>query len=184
MLARMRRGYTVAEYEERVERIRSRMPDVALSTDVIVGCPGESEAEFEHTVALLERTGFDVIHVAAYSPRPGTFAYRNSPDDVPHEVKKERLQVIERLHAASSERINRALLDRTVEVLVEREKEGRSTGRTRAGQLVHFPATGRVGELVDVTIERATAWSLQGRAANEIALTAVAAGAGHTGHGG
>ena len=173
MLARMRRGYTVAEYEERVARIRSRMPDVALSTDVIVGCPGESEAEFGETVALLERTGFDVIHVAAYSPRPGTYAYRNSPDDVPHEVKKERLQVIERLHAASSERINRTLLDRTVEVLVEREKEGRSTGRTRGGRLVHFPGTGRTGELVDVTIERATAWSLQGHALGSIPLEAV-----------
>jgi tRNA-2-methylthio-N6-dimethylallyladenosine synthase len=173
MLERMRRGYTVAEYEERVDRIRWRMPDAAISTDVIVGCPGETEDEFRETVALLERIEFDVIHVAAYSPRPGTFAYRNTPDDVPHEVKQERLQIIEELHAESSGRINRKLYGETVEVLVEREKEGRSTGRTRAGRLVHFPATGRAGELVDVVIEHATAWSLQGRTAGSVPLVAV-----------
>jgi tRNA-2-methylthio-N6-dimethylallyladenosine synthase len=87
MLARMRRGYTLAEYEERVGRIRQRMPAAALATDVIVGCPGETDAEFQSTVALLDRIGFDVIHVAAYSPRPGTYAYREMPDDVPREVR-------------------------------------------------------------------------------------------------
>ena len=102
MLARMRRGYTVAEFEERVARIRSRMPDAAIVTDVIVGCPGETEQEFADTVALLERTQFDIIHVAAYSPRPGTYAARHLPDDVPAEVKKERLHVVEEIHAASS----------------------------------------------------------------------------------
>ena len=153
MLARMRRGYTLAEYEERVARIRERMPNASLATDVIVGCPGETDEEFQATVDLLERTGFDVIHVAAYSPRPGTFADRNMPDDIPLAVKKERLQVIERIHAASAARINRRLLGRSVEVLVEREDEGRSTGRTRGGQLVHFDASGKVGELLDVTID-------------------------------
>ena len=119
MLERMRRGYTLAEFEERVARIRARMPDAAIVTDVIVGCRGETEAEFADTVALLERTQFDIIHVAAYSPRPGTYAARNMADDVPAEVKKARLQVIEKLHAASSERINQRALGTTVEVLIE-----------------------------------------------------------------
>ncbi len=163
MLARMRRGYTLAEYEERVGRIRQRMPDAALATDVIVGCPGETDEEFQHTVDLLRRIQFDVIHVAAYSPRPGTFAHRNMPDDVPREVKAERLQIIEAIHAESSARINRRLLGRTVEVLVERQNaEGRSTGRTRTGQLVHFDATGLVGQLAQVDVHEVTPWSLSG----------------------
>ncbi|MQA00765.1 MAG: tRNA (N6-isopentenyl adenosine(37)-C2)-methylthiotransferase MiaB [Dehalococcoidia bacterium] len=173
MLDRMRRGYRIEEFEERVARIRQRMPDAAISTDVIVGCPGETEAEFQETVDLLGRVGFDVIHVAAYSPRPGTYAHRKMEDDVPHEVKKERLQVVERLHAESSSHINRRLLGQTVEVLVEREQDGRSTGRTRHGQLAHFDATGRIGDLVRVTVDEVTAWSLQGRVADGLSLAVV-----------
>ena len=170
MLARMRRGYTVAEYEERVDRIRSRMPNVALATDVIVGAPGETDAEFGNTVALLDRIGFDVIHVAAYSPRPGTFAHRNQPDDVPAEVKRQRLQIIEALHADSAARINRRTLGRDVEVLVERELEGRSTGRTRGGQLVHFDGVGQLGSLVQVQVAEVTPWSLHGQLASDLRL--------------
>ncbi|MEZ4553904.1 MAG: tRNA (N6-isopentenyl adenosine(37)-C2)-methylthiotransferase MiaB [Dehalococcoidia bacterium] len=170
MLARMRRGYTVAEYEERVAYIRKRMPHAALATDIIVGCPGETDEEFANTVALLERTQFDVIHVAAYSPRPGTFAYRQQVDDVPREVKRERLQVIEELHARSSSAINRRALGQNVEVLVEREQDGRATGRTRGGQLVHFAGNGLVGDLVDVAVDEVTAWSLHGRLAGDLTL--------------
>ena len=170
MLNRMRRGYRVEDFEERVKQIRSRMPDAAIATDVIVGCPGETDAEFQETLDLLTRSQFNVIHVAAYSPRPGTYAYKNFEDDVPRELKKERLQAIEEIHAASSERINQRLLGRTVEVLVEREADDRSTGRTRHGQLVHFDATGHLGELVEVSIDEVTSWSLRGRAANTLAL--------------
>lgn len=173
MLERMRRGYTVAEYEERVEYIRKQMPHASLATDIIVGCPGETDEEFANTVALLERIQFDVIHVAAYSPRPGTFAYRKQVDDVPREVKRERLHVIEELHARSSSAINRQALGRQVEVLVEREQDGRSTGRTRGGQLVHFAGTGLVGQLVDVAVDEVTAWSLHGRLAGDLTLAVV-----------
>ncbi|MDA0269949.1 MAG: tRNA (N6-isopentenyl adenosine(37)-C2)-methylthiotransferase MiaB [Chloroflexi bacterium] len=171
MLARMRRGYTVADFEDRVARIRSRMPDAAIVTDVIVGCPGETEAEFQDTIDLLRRIQFDTVHVAAYSPRPGTFASRNLPDDVPLEVKKERLQVVETIHRESSDRINQALLGRTVQVLVEREEVGRASGRTRRGQIVHFDGTGNLGGIVDVTISQVTAWSLQGHLAGDLALS-------------
>ena len=170
MLGRMRRGYTVAEYEERVAYIRKRMPDAALATDIIVGCPGETDEEFGNTLALLERVQFDVIHVAAYSPRPGTFAYRKQEDDVTREVKRERLQAIEALHEQSSSRINARSLGRDVEVLVEREQDGHVTGRTRGGQLVHFDGAGRLGQLVDVTVHEATAWSLHGRKAGDLQL--------------
>ena len=171
VLARMRRGYTVAEYEERVARIRSRMPNVALATDVIVGSPGETDPEFRNTLDLLERLAFDVIHVAAYSPRPGTYAFREQPDDVPATVKHRRLQAVEAVHAASAEGINHRTLGRSVEVLVERCEEGRCTGRTRGGQLVHFDGHARlVGTLVSVEVEAATAWSLQGRQAGTFEL--------------
>ncbi|MBM3139434.1 MAG: tRNA (N6-isopentenyl adenosine(37)-C2)-methylthiotransferase MiaB [Chloroflexi bacterium] len=173
MLERMRRGYTVEEFEERVARIRSRMPDAVLATDVIVGCPGESDEEFAHTVELLRRVRFNVIHAAAYSPRPGTYAARKLADDVPREVKKARLRVIESLHAASAATHNDRMLGRTVEVLAEREEAGRTTGRTRGGQLVHFNGVKQVGRLVDVVIDQATPWSLQGRLAGEIALAAI-----------
>lgn len=180
MLARMRRGYTVADFEDRVARIRSRMPDAAIVTDVIVGCPGETEQEFADTVALLERTQFDIIHVAAYSPRPGTYAARNLADDVPLEVKKERLHVVEAIHAASSERINQRLLGREVEVLVEQNEGGRCTGRTRQGQLVHFDAplfgdarSGVPGNLVRVEIAQVTPWSLQGHVAGNLTLAVI-----------
>lgn len=170
MLERMRRGYPVELFEERLARIRSRMPNAVIATDVIVGCPGESEAEFAETIALLERARFNVIHVAAYSPRPGTYAARHLPDDVPAEVKKQRLQVIEGLHAASAEAHNARLVGTTLEVLVEREDQGRATGRTRGGQLVHFPGAKQVGRLVDVVVEQSTPWSLQARAVDAIAL--------------
>jgi tRNA-2-methylthio-N6-dimethylallyladenosine synthase len=173
MLDRMRRGYRVELFEERVAKIRSRMPDAAIVTDVIVGCPGETDAEFQETVDLLERIEFDTVHVAAYSPRPGTFAFRQMEDDVPMQVKKDRLQVIEGIHKASSERINQALLNQTVEILVEQVNEGRGTGRTRRGQIVHFdaaPGRAPVGSLVDVTISQITSWSAQGHLADELSL--------------
>jgi tRNA-2-methylthio-N6-dimethylallyladenosine synthase len=170
MLERMRRGYTVAQFEERVAYIRARMPHAALATDVIVGCPGETEAEFLATVQLLERVRFNVIHVAAYSPRPGTFAERRMEDDVPAELKRERLQAIERLHAASAQEHNSPLLGSRIEVLVEREKDGRSSGRARGGQLVHFDGSGLVGRLVEVDIDEVSPWSLQGRRADDLTL--------------
>jgi tRNA-2-methylthio-N6-dimethylallyladenosine synthase len=173
MLDRMRRGYTVAEFEERVAKIRSLMPDAAIVTDVIVGCPGETEAEFQATLDLLERIQFDTVHVAAYSPRPGTFAFRQMEDDVPAEVKKARLQAVEAIHKASSERINRALLNQTVEVLVEQIEDARASGRTRRGQIVHFDFAGQRGDLVEVTVSQVTSWSAQGHVADGLALAVV-----------
>ena len=182
MLERMRRGYTVAEYEERVERIRSRMPEATIATDVIVGCPGETDEEFASTVGLLERMEFDVIHVAAYSPRPGTYAYRQLEDDVPREVKKQRLKAVEEIHARSAAARHDRLVGRTLDVLVEREEErggaAVATGRARGGQLVHFEGAGLVGSFVDVAIAEATPWSLRGsraaaRRAGDVPLTLV-----------
>jgi len=164
VLARMRRGYTVAEYVEKVRLVRQRVPGAAIVTDVIVGFCGETEAEFRRTYDLLAAMRFDKVHVAAYSPRPGTIAHRTMADDVPPEAKQERLRAVEQLEARVSAEINARLLDSEQEVLVETRREGRWTGRTRTGKLVHFEGEAAVGRLVRVRIERATAWSLQGTA--------------------
>ena len=164
VLERMRRGYTLAEYIEKFELVRARIPDAAMVTDVIVGFCGETDAEFRNTYDLLERLRFDKVHVAAYSPRPGTIAHRKLADDVPADVKQERLHAIEQLEARISFEINSRLLDSEQEVLVESRREARWSGRNRYGKLIHFDGDANVGDLVRVRIDRATAWSLQGTA--------------------
>jgi tRNA-2-methylthio-N6-dimethylallyladenosine synthase len=165
VLERMRRGYTVDEYRQRLELVRRLMPEAAVSTDVIVGFCGETEPEFRRTYDLLAELRFDKVHVAAYSPRPGTIAWRRMADDVPQEAKKERLRAIEELQASIAGEINSALRDRTVEVLVEEDNGGRLSGRTRSGKLVHFDGEAEPGDLVNVLIEKTSPWSLQGRLA-------------------
>jgi tRNA-2-methylthio-N6-dimethylallyladenosine synthase len=164
VLARMRRGYTLDEYLEKFELVRGRVPDAAMVTDIIVGFCGETDAEFQHTYDLLARLRFDKVHVAAYSPRPGTIAHRTMEDDVPPAVKQERLHAVEELETRISFEINQRFLDTEQHVLVETQREGRWSGRNRQGKLVHFEGEAAAGALVMVHIEHATAWSLQGRA--------------------
>ena len=131
VLAAMRRGYTAADYEALVARVRAALPHVGLSTDVIVGFPGETAAQFEETLALMRRVDPDMIRVAKYSPRPLTYSARHLPDDVP-EVEKERRRVAleAQLRARLTEK-NAPLLGQTVDILVESiEKNGRRHGRT------------------------------------------------------
>jgi len=162
ILRRMGRGYTVAQYCDLIERIRARIPGVSLATDVIVGFPGETEAQFESTYRLLEELRFDVVHVAAYSPRPGTPAAR-LPDDVPPEEKERRRRAIEELQKRIAGEINGQLLGQTVEVLVEERRKGRWRGRTRTNKLVFFEdeADWR-GKLAQVEITWAGPWSMVG----------------------
>jgi tRNA-2-methylthio-N6-dimethylallyladenosine synthase len=164
VLERMRRGYTLDEYLEKFELVKAKLPDAAMVTDIIVGFCGETDAEFLNTYDLLERLRFDKVHVAAYSPRPGTIAHRTLVDDVPAEVKQERLHAIEQLEARISFEINSRFLDSVQDVLVEAQREGRWSGRNRLGKLIHFDGDARPGEIVSVRIERTTAWSLQGTA--------------------
>jgi tRNA-2-methylthio-N6-dimethylallyladenosine synthase len=175
VVERMRRGYTVAEYRQKLELLRRLMPEAAVTTDVIVGFCGETEAEFRRTCDLLAELRFNKVHVAAYSPRPGTIAWRRMPDDVPQEAKKERLQAVEELQARIAGEINSALLGQAVEVLVEEEQSGRLSGRTRSDKLVHFDGEARPGDLVNVLIEKTSPWSLQGRLA-EVVGAAVSLG--------
>ena len=164
VLARMRRGYTIEDYLGCVARIRKHVPAAALSTDVIVGFCGETERQFQNTLGILEGVRFDKVHVAAYSPRPGTFAWRHLEDDVQQAEKMRRLHAVEALQERVSREINEALLGTTQEVLVEGENDGTFTGRTRTNKLVHFRATAApaFGAIVPVRIDKPTAWSLQG----------------------
>jgi tRNA-2-methylthio-N6-dimethylallyladenosine synthase len=172
VLKRMKRGYTLDEYCERIACVRELWPGITLSTDVIVGFCGETEQEFQHTLDLLEQIRFDVVHVAAYSVRPGTVAARWE-DDLPLAEKKRRLHAVEDVQATIALELNQNYVDKEQEVLVEdiNTTHGRQQwrGRNRANKLVFFPQPGdrslqniQPGDLVRVQIERATAWSLQG----------------------
>ena len=163
ILRAMRRGYTVEQYRELVCAIRRRIPQASLSTDVIVGFPGETEEQFENTCSLLEEVRFDVVHVAAYCPRPGTIAWREYQDDIAREVKRERLAKVERLQAAIAGGINSQIRGKTVEVLVEGRKKGKWFGRSRSNKLVFFEnENDLLGQLVRVRIEKTSPWALQG----------------------
>jgi tRNA-2-methylthio-N6-dimethylallyladenosine synthase len=163
ILRAMRRGYTVERYRELVHTIRNRIPQISLSTDLIVGFPGETEEQFRHSFSLVEELRFDAVHVAAYSPRPGTIAWREYRDDIPVEVKKERLHKIEELQAAIASEINSQLQGQQVEVLVEGTKKGKWFGRTRSNKLVFFEDGGDWrGRLATVQIEKTSPWSLTG----------------------
>lgn len=163
VLQRMKRGYTAEAYRRLIERIRRRMPAASIATDVIVGFPGETEAQFERTHDLLAELRLDVVHLARYSARPGTVAARRLPDDVPEDEKMRRFRRLEDLQAKISEEIHAGYLGRTVEVLVEDRAQGRWKGRTRTHKLVFFEAEGEWrGRLASVRIDFAGAWSLRG----------------------
>jgi tRNA-2-methylthio-N6-dimethylallyladenosine synthase len=130
---------------------------------MIVGFPGETDEQFEHSLSLVKEMRFDVIHVAAYSPRPGTIAWREYQDNIPSEVKRERLHKIEELQAAIASEINSQLQGSQAEVLVEGKKKGKWFGRTRSNKLVVFEDTGDwLGQLARVQIEKTSPWSLRG----------------------
>ena len=163
VLANMRRGYTNAEYRDKIARIRDRIPNVSLATDLIVGFCGETEEQFERTAELVRDIGFDKVHAAAYSTRPGTISARLMQDDVPDPEKQRRLKIIEEIQESVSADINSRLLDTTQQILVEGQRKGRWFGRNRNDKLVFFDHKDDLkGRLVDVRVERTSPWSLQG----------------------
>jgi tRNA-2-methylthio-N6-dimethylallyladenosine synthase len=165
-LRRMARGYNVDFYRKIVEQIRSRIPDASISTDLIVGFPGETQEEFMNTVSLVEEIGFDLCNTAAYSPRPHTPA-ANWPGQVPEHEKYERLRFLNSVVSEVSHHCNKRYLNTVVEVLVEGQSErstGRMTGRTRTNKIINFEGEPELkGQLVDVFVETANPWALRGR---------------------
>jgi len=164
ILKAMGRGYTVEQYRQLITQIRRQIPGVALSTDVIVGFPSESDSQFQQTVNLLSETKFDTVHVAAYSPRTGTVAARELEDNIPLPEKRERLNKIEQLQEEIAAGINAQLLGRTAEILVEGKAKDKWQGRTRTGKLVFFSnESDCLGQMMKIRIDRTSPWSLQGK---------------------
>jgi tRNA-2-methylthio-N6-dimethylallyladenosine synthase len=180
ILAAMKRGYTSLEYKSIVRRLRKVRPDLSLSTDLIIGFPGETEADFEATVTLIEEIGFDASFSFIYSPRPGTPA-ANLADDTPQSVKLERLKKVQALIEKNANWISEKMVGTRQEVLVEgrsRKDVEEFTGRTANNRVVNFPVPFRAdvqpGQFVDIGITRAFSHSLRGELlAHELAMGAI-----------
>ncbi len=164
VLQNMRRDYTVEQYRSLIRRIREYMPDGSIACDVIVGFPGESEAQYQDTYDLLADLKLDKIHISKYSPRPGTLSSRRMVDNVPADEKERRRADLDDLQSGIVADINNRLLGECVQVLVEDFHRGKWRGRTRTNKLVFFEdERDRTGQLVDVEITWAGPWWLRGR---------------------
>lgn len=168
VLLNMRRGYTRDDYLQLARRIKSQHPGMVLSTDIIVGFPGETEAQFQDTLSVMEEVQFSTVYVAAYSPRPGTLASRWE-DDVPDDVKKERVRRLDEVQKRISLRQHQALKGKEVEILIESAHSERKDlaqwrGRTRKNRLVFTPQghANLIGKIVTVRIDKVSPWAMQG----------------------
>ncbi|HCY63646.1 MAG TPA: tRNA (N6-isopentenyl adenosine(37)-C2)-methylthiotransferase MiaB [Oxalobacteraceae bacterium] len=168
ILMAMKRGYTALEYKSIIRRLREVRPDIAISSDFIVGFPGETDADFEAMMKLIGDIGYDNSYSFIFSPRPGTPA-ANLADDTPHEVKLERLQRLQKVIADNTRRYSDALVNTTQRILVEgpsRKNPGELQGRTECNRVVNFdggPQAARlVGQMLDVSITQSNPYSLRG----------------------
>ncbi len=165
VLKAMRRLYTVEQFEEIVHKLRERVPNIAITTDIIVGFPGETEEQFENTLRVVERIRFDGAFMFAYSPRPGTPAAQME-NQIPREVKQERLQRLIDLQNRITCEINRSQVGRVFEVLVEGPSQKDPTklaGFTRENKMMHFVGSPElVGKIVKVRADEAHLWGFYG----------------------
>ena len=164
----MKRGHTIVEYKQKIRKLREVRPDISLSSDFIVGFPGETEADFDATMRLIENLSFDQSFSFIYSPRPGTPA-ASFADDTPVEVKKERLQRLQERVNAQARAISDSMVGSTQRILVERrsrKNELELAGRTENNRWVNFDGDARcLGQFADVVITEAMSNSLRGRPA-------------------
>ena len=163
ILQAMRRGYSAEAYRDLIHKIRARIPGVSIATDIIVGFPGETEAQFQKTYDLLADLRMDVAHLARYSPRTGTFSARKMEDNVPEAEKMRRFRLLENLQEEISGEINSRLMGQTLPVLFEEKSRGRWRGRTRTNKLVFADSEKNLlGEERSVHITWTGPWSLIG----------------------
>jgi len=164
ILERMNRRHTREFYLEVVKKIRSKRPDIALGTDIIVGFSGETEEQFAATVALYKECDFDISYHAQYSPRTGTVAHNIFQDTVPRDEKRRRWWVLQNLLESTVRRKNQAFVGKAVEVLAESSENGWVSGNSREMKRVHFPGGPELaGTLQRVSVERAEEWILWGK---------------------
>jgi len=166
ILKRMHRAYTVAQYRATIDAIREAMPEASITTDIIVGFPGETDEAFERTLRLVEDVRFDAVNTAMYSPRTGTPA-ATYPDQVPDETKRRRLQSLNRMQERIAGELNQRLVGTVQEVLVEEAgRKGGVLGRTRTNKVVTLDGGSElIGRVLPVEIVQAGSWVLRGRAA-------------------
>ena len=164
----MKRGYTALEYKSTIRKLRAIRPNLALSSDFIVGFPGETDKDFEQLMKLITDTGFDASYSFIFSPRPGTPA-ANLEDTTPHEIKLKRLQHLQATIEENVARISTSLQDTQQRILVEgpsRKNASELMGRTECNRIVNFAggpnAKRLVGQLVDVKITETQTYSLKG----------------------
>jgi tRNA-2-methylthio-N6-dimethylallyladenosine synthase len=161
----MKRGYTAMEYKSTVRKLRAIRPDLAMSSDFIVGFPGETEEDFGKMMKLIDDVGYDISFSFIFSPRPGTPA-ANLPDDTPHAVKLQRLQHLQAALEANVARISASRVGTVQRILVEGASKRDATelmGRTECNRVVNFVGQPRlVGQMVDVAITEAKAYTLRG----------------------
>ena len=163
VLSNMHRGYTNEEYRALTYKIRNMVPNITLTTDVIVGFCGETDNQFRETINLVSDTKFDKIHSAAYSFRENTIASRTMIDDVPKSEKMARLNELDSLQETILRDLNSELVGETFEVLVEGKKRGRWFGRNRNDKLIYFDNDAECkGKMVQVNVTKSTPWSLSG----------------------
>jgi tRNA-2-methylthio-N6-dimethylallyladenosine synthase len=172
VLEAMRRRYTRESYLDLVNRIRTTLPDVALSTDMIVGFPGETDADFDQTLTLIDAVRYQSMFSFKYSPRPNTLAEKRLPDDVSEDEKTRRIVALQARQRGIQEMLNASLVGREVVVLVDaasRRRETELSGRTTQNVVVNFPGEAAlIGQTVKVMVERAGAYSVWGQARGNV----------------
>ncbi len=174
ILAAMKRNYTAADFLQRVDKLRAVRPNISLSSDFIVGFPGETDEDFAATMALIHRVGFDNSFSFIYSPRPGTPAAK-LPDETPEAIKKQRLQILQARIIQNAQRISQEMVGSRQRILVSgvsRKDENELQGRTENNRVVNFPATDSslIGQFLDVTITQALPNSLRGEPISPLSL--------------
>ena len=164
ILKSMRRGYTNQEYRNLIDKIRNMVPNISLSTDLIVGFCNESDDQFQETLKLIEDIKFDKVHSASYSTRKGTIADRKMIDNVPASIKKERLDLINSTQEKISTSINNRLVGTKTEILIEGKKDDRWYGRNRNDKIVFIDGSDDVvpGATLNVQIKKSSPWYLVG----------------------
>lgn len=164
ILKKMNRNYTREEYIALVEKIKIAMPDIALSTDVIVGFPNETKKQFQNTASLFKKIKFDMAYISEYSERPKTLAAKKLKDNIPKKEKKERKKILTEILSETALTHNKKLVGQEIKVLADEEKNGRLFGRTEGNKPVEIEGGNYklIGSFITVKIVSATHWKLKG----------------------
>lgn len=165
ILRRMNRRHTREDYLELVKKIRGFWPGVAITTDVIVGFPGETKEQFQKTVEVMKKVGFDMAYLSEFSPRPDTAAARFFKDDIPKKTKSRRKKLLNEILTKSALANNKKLVGKKVKVLVEKynNKKKENAGKIETFKNIHFSGSNLVGNFISLTITKTNAWGLEGK---------------------